>query len=60
MTAIANGYANKQIACRLGISERTVKNHVTSIFKKLGVNARVEALVKALKTGVITLGEHPA
>lgn len=58
MTAIAGGYANKQIASRLGISERTVKNHVTSIFKKLGVNARVEALIKALKSGLITLGNE--
>jgi DNA-binding NarL/FixJ family response regulator len=58
MTAIAGGYANKQIASRLGISERTVKNHVTSIFKKLGVNARVEALIKALKSCLITLGNE--
>ena len=40
----------------LGISEQTIKNHVTSILRKLNANARTEAVVLALKQGLITLG----
>jgi len=53
---IAQGYLNKQIAGELGISEQTIKNHVTSILRKLNANARTEAVVVALKQGLITLG----
>lgn len=40
---IANGYANKQIAVQLNISEKTVKNHITAIFEKLNVTNRTQA-----------------
>ena len=52
---IAQGYLNKQIAAELGISEQTIKNHVTSILRKLNANARTEAVVVAIKKGLITL-----
>ena len=52
---IAEGLLNKQIANVLGISEQTIKNHVTSILRKLNANARTEAVVLALKQGLITL-----
>ena len=52
---IAEGYLNKQIAAELGISEQTIKNHVTSILRKLNANARTEAVVVAIKQGLITL-----
>ena len=52
---IAQGYLNKQIAAELDISEQTIKNHVTSILRKLNANARTEAVVLALKQGIITL-----
>lgn len=52
---IAQGFLNKQIAVRLGISEQTIKNHVTSILRKLNANARTEAVVVALKQGLITI-----
>ena len=54
---MAQGYANKQIAAKLDISEQTIKNHVTSILGKLDANARTEAVVKAIKKGLITI-EH--
>jgi two-component system nitrate/nitrite response regulator NarL len=40
--AVASGYANKEIAGQLSISEQTVKHHITSIFDKLGVYNRLE------------------
>jgi DNA-binding NarL/FixJ family response regulator len=52
---IAQGYLNKQIASELYISEQTIKNHVTSILRKLNANARTEAVVIGIKRGIITL-----
>jgi len=52
---IAQGYLNKQIAVKLDISEQTIKNHVTSILRKLNANARTEAVVVAIKQGLISI-----
>jgi two-component system, NarL family, response regulator DegU len=52
---IGLGYLNKQIANELNISEQTIKNHVTSILRKLNANARTEAVVLALKQGLISI-----
>jgi len=52
---VAQGYLNKQIATKLGISEQTVKNHVTSILRKLNASARTEAVVLAIKQGLISI-----
>ncbi len=52
---IAMGYINKQIAVKLGISEQTIKNHITSILRKLNANARTEAVVIAIKRGLISV-----
>jgi DNA-binding NarL/FixJ family response regulator len=52
---LARGLGNKQIAAALGISERTVKFHVSSVFGKLGVSNRTEAVARAAQAGLITL-----
>ncbi len=52
---IAQGYLNKQIAAELNISEQTIKNHVTSILRKLNANARTEAVVVAIRQGLISI-----
>lgn len=52
---LADGASNKSIAYRLDISEHTVKFHVASIFAKLGVGSRTEAVTLALKRGLILL-----
>jgi DNA-binding NarL/FixJ family response regulator len=54
---IAQGRSNKQIAFALGIRERTVKFHVAALFERLGTQSRTEALVVALRSGVISLDE---
>ena len=48
---IAQGLDNAQIAARLGLSEKTVKNHITRIFAKIGVENRSQAIVKARCAG---------
>lgn len=52
---IARGNSNKEIAKSLKISDQTVKNHITSILKKLSVNDRTAAVVHALKKGWIKM-----
>ena len=52
---IANGLINKEIANLLSISERTVKNHISNIFKKIDVSDRTQAAVFAIKNDLIKL-----
>ncbi|MCW5875300.1 MAG: response regulator transcription factor [Anaerolineales bacterium] len=52
---LAEGLPNKQIALELGISEHTAKFHVSSIYAKLGVTNRTEALRRGARLGLITL-----
>ncbi len=52
---VANGMFNKEIATSLNISERTVKNHISNIFKKIDVNDRTQAAVFAIKNDIIQL-----
>jgi two-component system, NarL family, response regulator LiaR len=53
----AKGVGNKEIANRLGISERTVQTHLVNIFRKLSVRSRTEAVLRALKEGWFTLDD---
>jgi DNA-binding NarL/FixJ family response regulator len=52
---VSEGLANRRIAERLGIGERTVKFHVNAILGKLGVGSRTEAVVVAARLGLVTL-----
>ena len=49
LTAVVNGDSNRAIAIDMGISERTVKAHMTSIFRKMDVASRAEAVAKYMK-----------
>lgn len=53
----AHGLTNKAIAVELGVSDRTVQGHLASIYGKLGVASRTEAVTKALKLGWLVLDE---
>jgi NarL family two-component system response regulator YdfI len=52
---LASGLGNKEIAWRLKISEHTVKFHITSVFNKLSVSSRAEAVATGIRRGLISL-----
>jgi NarL family two-component system response regulator LiaR len=53
----ARALGNKEIADKLSLSERTVQSYFSSVFDKLGVGSRLEAVLKALKEGWLTLDD---
>lgn len=53
----ATGMSNKDIAQKLGLSERTVKGYLAEIFSKLNVGSRTEAVITALRSGMLTLDD---
>ena len=55
LVQVANGMFNKEIANSLNISERTVKNHLSNIFRKIEVSDRTQAAVFAIKNDIIKL-----
>lgn len=55
LSQVASGMFNKEIAANLNISERTVKNHISNIFKKIDVSDRTQAAVFAIRNNIVTL-----
>ncbi len=55
LICVVKGMSNKEIAALLGISHQTVKNHVTAILRKFGVEDRTQAVVYALRRGWVNL-----
>lgn len=52
---VAIGLANKQIAYRLKVSEKTVRNHISNVYEKLGIQGRSHAVIYAARKGLIEL-----
>ncbi len=57
LEAVAAGERSKEIAARLGITERTVKAHLASIYNKFGVDSRAAAIAVAAQRGLLPAGE---
>jgi DNA-binding CsgD family transcriptional regulator len=55
LTLMARGLSNREIAAQLFLSQHTVLGYVKSVFAKLAVHTRVQAVVRGLEIGVITL-----
>jgi DNA-binding NarL/FixJ family response regulator len=55
--ALARGMSDKQIAQSLGISEKTVRNHTSNIYRKLHIFDRTQAVIYAVREGVIDVGD---
>jgi DNA-binding NarL/FixJ family response regulator len=55
LQALAEGWGDKEIARRLHVGAGTVHSHVASILSKLGVSSRLQALVFAVRYGVVTI-----
>ena len=58
LTQVACGMFNKEIAVNLNISERTVKNHISNIFKKIDASDRTQAAVFAIRNSIVNLYEN--
>jgi DNA-binding NarL/FixJ family response regulator len=52
---LSRGFSNKEIGAQLGVVEGTVKIHVANIFGKLGVSDRTQALIEAIKRGIVQI-----
>lgn len=57
LAVMATGATNSSIGRRLGISQHTVRNHVQSLMRKLGVSTRTDAVATAMRTGLIEMRE---
>lgn len=55
LTQVAEGMFNKEIAINLNISERTVKNHISNIFRKIDVSDRTQAAIFAIRNNIVSL-----
>lgn len=58
LAELAGGLSNKEVAQRLGIEPSTVENHLNHIFRKLGAQNRTQAVVLAIRHGLITVGTN--
>jgi DNA-binding NarL/FixJ family response regulator len=58
LTLLAHGLSNAELAERVGLTEATVKTHLSSVFAKLGLKSRIQAVVLAYETGLVEPGRR--
>lgn len=54
-TLLINNYSTRDIASKLGISEKTVRNHISNVIQKLGVDSRIQAVFELIKLKELSL-----
>lgn len=57
LVLISQGNSNRCVAKELGIAEKTVKNHLSAIFTKVGASDRTQAVVMGIRSGIITISD---
>lgn len=57
LVLISQGNSNRGVAKALGISEKTVKNHLSAVFMKVGASDRTQAVVMGIRSGIVSIGE---
>ncbi|MEW2633566.1 LuxR C-terminal-related transcriptional regulator [Streptomyces sp. NPDC048389] len=57
LVLISQGNSNRRVAKALGISEKTVKNHLSAIFLKVGASDRTQAVVMGIRSGIVSIDE---
>jgi DNA-binding NarL/FixJ family response regulator len=57
LVLISRGNSNRRVAKALGISEKTVKNHLSAVFTKVGASDRTQAVVMGIRSGIVSIGE---
>ncbi|WP_176709986.1 response regulator transcription factor [Streptomyces sp. Wb2n-11] len=57
LVLISQGNSNRRVAKALGISEKTVKNHLSAVFMKVGASDRTQAVVMGIRSGIVSIGE---
>lgn len=55
LNLVKEGFTNREIGQELGLSSKTVENHLRDTLRILGVRNRVEAVIKAIRTGILSL-----
>ncbi|MCX5609363.1 LuxR C-terminal-related transcriptional regulator [Streptomyces sp. NBC_00047] len=57
LVLVSQGKSNRRVASSLGISEKTVRNHLSAVFSKVGASDRTQAVVMGIRGGIVSIGE---
>jgi two-component system nitrate/nitrite response regulator NarL len=58
VSLLVEGHTNKEMASQLGVSDQTIKNQLTTLYRKAGVSNRLELVVFALRNGLAGVDRH--
>ncbi|MFD9339721.1 response regulator transcription factor [Streptomyces sp. NPDC060028] len=57
LVLVSQGKSNRRVASSLGISEKTVRNHLSAVFSKVGASDRTQAVVMGIRSGIVSIGD---